>query len=408
MHVRSSRKSVRVAIGFTAAALAVSLAPSATASDSAELAPLLNVGVADVIPNSYIVVLDSTVGADADAAASRARALGATVDATFRTALRGYAATLSPDALATVRADASVKYVTTNRSFQLEDETVATDDIQPDPTWGIDRIDQRDLPLDDKYEYHSKGQGVHSYTIDTGIYAGHSEFTGRVGQGVDLYDDDSDPADCHGHGTHVSGTIGGTLYGVAKKVTLHGVRILNCAGSSTEALFIEGIDWVAENHIAPAVANMSLRWQPPSQPIVDAVEAASDLGVAFAVSAGNSSGQACGQSPANAPSALTTAASTISDTKASFSNYGPCVDIFAPGENILSAGIGSPNATATMSGTSMASPHVAGTAALIFETKPGASVKRLTKIMKKKSTKNTLTGLPAETANKLIYVKNIK
>jgi subtilisin family serine protease len=405
-HVRTSRKAVRVVVGFTAAALGLglALAPSATAADSADRAPLLQVGLANVIPDSYIVVLSDAAPSAADAAASRARALGATVSATYHTALRGYAATMSPAALDAVRQDPSVKYVTTNRSVTLEREAqVAPDTIQPDATWGLDRVDQRDLPLDTKYRYRASGEGVHAYIIDTGIYAAHQEFTGRVGQGVDLYDDDDDPNDCFGHGTHVSGTIGGTKYGVAKDVTLHGVRILNCAGSSTEALFIEGIDWTAENAILPAVANMSLRWQPVSQGIVDALEAATDLGIVFAVSAGNFSGDACTQSPANAPSALTTGATTITDAKASFSNFGSCVDIFAPGENITSAWIGSTGATQTISGTSMASPHVAGAAAIYLSSHPDASVKRVSKALKKKSTKDTLTGIPVGTVNKLLY-----
>jgi subtilisin family serine protease len=403
--VRTSRKAVRVVIGFTAAALGLAIAPSATAADTADRAPLLQVGLADVIPNSYIVVLNDTAPSAADAAAGRARALGATVAATYRSALRGYAATMSAAALDAVRQDPAVKYVTTNRTVTLEGETQSAgpDTVQPDATWGLDRVDQRDLPLNTKYRYKASGEGVNAYIIDSGINTTHQEFTGRIGQGVDIIDDDADPTDCYGHGTHVSGTIGGTKYGVAKDVTLRGVRVLNCAGASTEAIILEGIDWTVDNAILPAVANISLRIQPVSQAIVDAVEAASDRGIVYAVSAGNFNGDACTQSPANAPSALTTGATTINDAKASFSNYGSCVDIFAPGENITSAWIGSSSAINTISGTSMAAPHVAGAAAIYLSSHPDASVRKVTKALKKKATNDTLTGIPAGTVNKMLY-----
>jgi subtilisin family serine protease len=257
-------------------------------------------------------------------------------------------------------------------AFVEQNAVVSISDVQPGATWGLDRIDQLDLPLNGSYEYLGDGSGVHAYIVDTGINASHNEFAGRVGNGYDFVQNDTTPQDGNGHGTHVAGTVGGTTYGVAKEVTLHGVRVLDNGGSGTTAGVIDGIDWVAANAIAPAVANMSLGGGYSSS-LNAAVESAVDAGVTFVVAAGNEDQNACNVSPASAPSAITVAASDDTDTRAYFSNFGSCVDVFAPGVGITSAWHTSRSATNTISGTSMASPHVAGAAAVYLGLDPSAS-----------------------------------
>jgi subtilisin family serine protease len=232
---------------------------------------------------------------------------------------------------------------------------------QNNATWGLDRIDQRNLPLSGTYTYDVSGSGVRAYIIDTGIHYSHNEFGGRASFGYDALGGDG--SDCNGHGTHVAGTVGGTVYGVAKNVALYAVRVLNCSGSGTTSGVIAGVDWVRNNAIKPAVANMSLGGG-ASTSLDNAVSNAIASGVTFAVAAGNSSANACNYSPARVASALTVGSTTSSDSRSSFSNFGSCLDLFAPGSSITSAWRTSNTATNTISGTSMASPHVAGVAAL--------------------------------------------
>jgi subtilisin family serine protease len=272
--------------------------------------------------------------------------------------------------------------------------------MQQNATWGLDRIDQGALPLDATYSYDFDGAGVHAYIIDTGIRSSHSEFLGRVGSGYDFIDNDSDPEDCNGHGTHVSGTIGSDTYGVAKNVTLHGVRVLDCSGSGSTSGVIAGIDWVTANHITPAVANMSLGGGASSS-VDSAINNSVAQGVVHVVAAGNSNADACNYSPARATGAITVGASTSSDARSSFSNWGSCVDVFAPGSGIASTWHSSDTSVNTISGTSMASPHVAGVAALLLDA--GVSAADVPGRIKQIATQNMLTGVGTGSPNLLLH-----
>jgi subtilisin family serine protease len=278
--------------------------------------------------------------------------------------------------------------------------TIVGSGSQPNPTWGIDRIDEADLPLDNTYVYNESGEGVHVYVIDTGIRTTHSEFGGRASVSFDALGGNGQ--DCHGHGTHVAGTVGGATYGVAKDATLHAVRVLNCSGSGTTAGVIAGVDWVTQNHQSPAVANMSLGGS-ASAALDNAVNNSINSGVTYAIAAGNSSANACNYSPARVAAALTAGASTNTDARASFSNFGSCLDVFAPGQSITSAWSTSDGATNTISGTSMASPHVAGVAALFLEANPGAAPATVASALVNGATTNRLTGIGSGSPNRLLY-----
>jgi subtilisin family serine protease len=277
---------------------------------------------------------------------------------------------------------------------------MTADATQTNPPWGLDRIDQRNRPLNATYISNHTGAGVFAYVIDTGIRTTHTQFGTRATNVFDAFGGSG--ADCNGHGTHVSGTIGGTTYGVAKSVNLRGVRVLDCNGSGSTSGVIAGVDFVRNNHSNPAVANMSLGGGASSS-LDTAVNNLSNSGVAIAVAAGNSNANACNSSPARAANAITVGSTTTTDARSSFSNFGTCLDLFAPGSGILSAWFSSNTATATLSGTSMASPHVAGVAALYKQVNPSASSTTVRNAIVNGATTNVVTNAGTGSPNRLLY-----
>ena len=346
----------------------------------------------DVIPGRYIVQFTSSVATNV-----AANNVSTGIRAMFSHSINGFVADLSPDELEEISNNPNVVSVEPDRIVEVAD-------TQTNPTWGLDRIDQRTLPFNSSYTYNTDGTGVSAYIIDTGVYSAHSEFTGRVVNGFTAINDGKGSDDCHGHGTHVAGTVAGTVYGVAKKATIIPVRVLSCSGSGSYSGVIAGIDWTVGHHQAgvPAVANMSLGGG-ASATVNAAVARAVADGITYVVAAGNENTSACLRSPASAPDAITVAASTSSDARASFSNWGPCVDVFAPGQSITSAYIGSTTRTASMSGTSMASPHVAGVAALYLASNPSATPATVTSTLLNAATRGIVTNPGTGTQNLLIY-----
>jgi subtilisin family serine protease len=352
----------------SAIGLLVATACSDPVSSLDQAAPDLARGAAQA-NDGYIVVFNASAGDPGSEAAALARAHGGQVRSVYRNVLRGFAVRgLTATAAEAIGRNPRVAYVEPDAEARL----FVT---QSNATWGIDRVDQRNLPLSGSYTYNFTANTVNAYIFDTGIRLSHNEFGNRAqyvpngSNGNFVGDAHGSAADCHGHGTHVAGTVGGSTYGVAKSVKLWAGRVVNCSGSGTASMLIAALDWCDAGCVRPAVVNMSLGYG-NVQSIRAAVEDLSSKGVTSVVAAGNGSWptgrpiDACGEAPAGAPSAITVGATSSSDTEASFSNYGTCVDILAPGVNVTSAGYGSNAATATMSGTSMATPHVVGAVAL--------------------------------------------
>ncbi len=346
------------------------------------------------VPGQYLVVLNDNEAQSSAVTDELAGRASAKPQHRYEHALKGFAARMSEAKARELSDDPRVAYVE-------EDGEMTVDTTQTGATWGLDRIDQVALPLSTTYTYTGTGSSTHAYVIDTGIRKTHSEFTGRVGAGTDFVGDGQNGNDCNGHGTHVSGIIAGTKYGVAKRAIVHPVRVLSCSGGASTSTVIAGIDWVKAHHTKPAVANLSLGG-PASTALDSAVSSLVAAGVTTTVAAGNSNADACTQSPARAGVALTVASTGSSDFKSSFSNWGFCVDVNAPGELITSAGIASDTSTAVKSGTSMAAPYVAGVAAIYltkFPTTPPSGVG--TQITTKASL-GPVKGLNSSTVNKLL------
>lgn len=365
--------------------------PSAADADAA------SAGQSDVVPNSYIAVLDRDAqeGPMPEQANTLAQKYNADVSHVYKTALSGFSFEADEAQAQELEQDADVEYVVPNQRFHTNDTQNAP------PSWGLDRIDQRDLPLDQAYEYPTEADNVTTYVIDTGVTADHSTFDGRVSGGYDFIDNNNDPDDENGHGTHVAGTIGGDEYGVAKGVDIVPVRVLDADGSGTTEQIVAGIDWVAEQASGPSVANMSLGG-PIDQALDDAVQGAIDDGVPFAIAAGNDSTDASFNSPARVDAAITVAASDESDMEADFSNYGSVVDLYAPGVDITSAW--NDGGEDTIDGTSMASPHVAGAAALHLADNPTDSPAQVSQALESEATSGAIQHPSWMTPNRLLHV----
>jgi len=395
-------KKVCALIIFAGLCVSVFLSPSVSSQGKkgigTEMSKLRK--TANKIENNYIVVLDEAVIGERgrfSIAPYVAQELAGThrgqLKHVYQHALNGFAVQMTAEDAEALSLDFRVKYVE-------EDGVVTADATQSNPPWGLDRIDQRSRPLNAIYTFNWTGSGVRAYVIDTGIRTTHTQFGGRASNVFDAFGGSG--ADCNGHGTHVAGTIGGSTYGVAKSALLRGVRVLDCNGSGSNSGVIAGVDWVRNNRINPAVANMSLGGG-ASSALDTAVNNLSNSGVAIAVAAGNSNANACNSSPARAANAITVGSTTTTDARSSFSNFGTCLDLFAPGSGILSSYSRSDTATATLSGTSMASPHVAGAAALYKQANPSASAATIRNALVNNATTNVVTNAGTGSPNRLLY-----
>jgi subtilisin family serine protease len=383
-------RALHSAVLLAAATAAACGDQSPVAARLPEAAPLMAAAPGQGVAGSYIVVLKD--GADARSVAAVA---GAAPRHVFTAVLNGFSAKLTEGQVTALRHNPAVDYVE-------QEQTGGIQTTQSPATWGIDRIDQTSLPLSNSYTYNASGTGVRAYVIDSGLQSNHPQFGTRASNVYDYAGGSG--ADCNGHGTHVAGTIGSTTYGVAKNVYLRGVRVVDCAGNGGTAEVIAAMDWVRLNHIKPAVANMSLGY-PYSAAVNTAATSMINAGIFTAVASGNENQNACNVSPASASGTLTVNASDINDRRASFSNYGGCTDIYAPGVNVTSTWINS--GTNTISGTSMASPHATGVGALYKSAFGDAASSTVVSWIINNSTPNVVSGNPAGTPNRLLNKRTL-
>ncbi|MEU2724366.1 S8 family peptidase [Streptomyces smyrnaeus] len=398
------RRFTALGIGVLTAAV-TGLGGAATAGAStpdAEQNTIRNASAPGALPDRYIVTLDGGTSASL-AARSQVRttaerltdSYGGTVRQVYSAALRGFSVRATEAQAEKLAAAPGVKYVEA-------DGTMRVSGTQPNPpSWGIDRVDGS---LNRSYSYPNEGSGVTAYIVDTGVDMTHPDFTGRARSGYDFIDNDTNASDCQGHGTHVAGTVGSRSYGVAKNVDLVAVRVLNCQGSGQWSQVIGGIDWVARNADGPSVANMSLGGGASSS-VDQAVQGAIDSGVTFAVAAGNDSRNACNTSPARVPAAITLGSTDRGDGRSYFSNYGRCLDLFAPGGSITSTRNG--GGSTTMSGTSMATPHAAGAAALYLSAHRGASPGQVRDALVNNAQSGVVGNPGSGSPNRLLNVSNL-
>ncbi|MBB2945885.1 subtilisin family serine protease [Actinoplanes lutulentus] len=399
------------AVRLIAAASAASVtffglaAPASAAPAAAELGVITGAGVEGAVPGSYIVVLkpgSAAAGRVPSASQELVREYGGTVGANYLSTVRGFQLHATAFQAARLAADESVQYVEQDATIS----STAVPSAQAEQvTWGLDRIDQRTAKLSKSYRYTSAA-GVTAYVIDTGVRVSHQEFGGRASNGWDFVDNDKTANDCNGHGTHVAGTIGGATYGVAKDIDLVALKVLGCDGSGKFSDFIAAVDWVTANAKLPAVANMSLGG-PVSKTLDAAVNRSIAKGVTYAIAGGNENKNACKSSPGGTPDAITVGAVDKFDKRASFSNYGTCLDLFAPGVDIQSAGKGSNSAVKTMSGTSMASPHVAGAAALVLAEHPAWTPRQVRDDLVANAGSGLVRSPGSGSPNKLLYTGHL-
>ncbi|MEV4998725.1 S8 family serine peptidase [Streptomyces niveus] len=393
-HKRAARMRLTAAITAVAAVAGVTAFASPTATAATPLGTVYGADAKGAVAGSYIVLLDQKADKK-DLAAE----YGGKVNRTYSAAVNGFSASgLSATEAKRLAADPAVSKVVQNKKFSIS----ATQDSPP--SWGLDRIDQTATAGDNAYTYpDSAGEGVTAYIIDTGVRVTHADFEGRASSGFDAVDNDDNADDGNGHGTHVAGTVAGAAHGVAKKAKIVAVRVLDDSGNGTTEQVVAGIDWVTANHTGPSVANMSLGGG--ADPALDeAVRNAIASGVTFGVAAGNDSSDASATSPARVEEAITVASSTVDDEQSSFSNYGSIVDIYAPGSDITSTWNGSDTDTGTISGTSMATPHVVGAAAVYLAGHPDAAPADVATALTDGATPDTISNADAGTPNKLLKV----